>query len=89
MKEKGKYMEEMNFEETMEKLEQIANTLEKGDLSLEESLVKFHHTLLLLKILVTLQILVRLFHTLFLSLLLIPLLLLSVNLASLLLLLFF
>ena len=30
-------MEEMNFEETMEKLEQIANTLEKGDLSLEES----------------------------------------------------
>lgn len=42
-------MEEMNFEETMEMLEQIANTLEKGDLSLEESLVKFEEGMKLSK----------------------------------------
>lgn len=42
-------MEEMNFEETMEKLEQIANTLEKGDLSLEESLTKFEEGMKLSK----------------------------------------
>lgn len=34
-------MEEMNFEESMEKLEKIANELEKGELSLEQSLEKF------------------------------------------------
>ena len=42
-------MEEMKFEETMEKLEQIANTLEKGDLSLEESLIKFEEGMKLSK----------------------------------------
>lgn len=42
-------MEEMNFEETMEKLEQIATTLEKGDLSLEESLVQFEEGMKLSK----------------------------------------
>lgn len=34
-------MEEMNFEETMVKLEQIAGELEKGDLNLDESVKKF------------------------------------------------
>lgn len=34
-------MEEMNFEETMVKLEQIATELEKGDLNLDESVKKF------------------------------------------------
>ena len=34
-------MEEMNFEETMVKLEQIASDLEKGDLNLDESVKKF------------------------------------------------
>lgn len=42
-------MEEMNFEEIMEKLEQIATTLEKGDLSLEESLVQFEEGMKLSK----------------------------------------
>lgn len=42
-------MEEMNFEETMEKLEQIATTLEKGDLSLEESLMQFEEGMKLSK----------------------------------------
>ena len=32
---------EINFEEGMEKLEQIANELEKGDLDLDESVKKF------------------------------------------------
>ena len=32
---------EINFEESMKKLEQIANELEKGDLSLDESVKKF------------------------------------------------
>ena len=31
----------MNFEESIKKLEQIANDLEKGDLNLEESVKKF------------------------------------------------
>ncbi len=39
----------MNFEETMEKLEQIANKLEKGDLSLEESLSEFEEGMKLSK----------------------------------------
>lgn len=34
-------MKDMNFEESMEKLEQIASELENGNLSLEESLKKF------------------------------------------------
>lgn len=34
-------MENINFEESMKKLEQIAEELEKGDLNLEESLTKF------------------------------------------------
>ncbi len=34
-------MSEMNFEESIIKLEEIANELENGDLSLEESLTKF------------------------------------------------
>ena len=33
-------MKDMNFEESMEKLEQIASELENGNLSLEESLKK-------------------------------------------------
>ena len=32
---------ELSFEEGMEKLEQIANELEKGDLNLDESVKKF------------------------------------------------
>lgn len=32
---------ELNFEETMQKLEEIANCLEKGNLNLEESVSKF------------------------------------------------
>ena len=34
-------MKEVKFEEKMKKLETIANELEKGDLSLEESVSKF------------------------------------------------
>ena len=34
-------MEKVNFEESIEKLENIAIELEKGELSLEESLTKF------------------------------------------------
>lgn len=34
-------MKELKFEEAMQKLELIANDLEKGDLSLEESVAKF------------------------------------------------
>ena len=34
-------MKEINFEEAMKKLETIANELENGDLSLEESVSKF------------------------------------------------
>ena len=33
--------EKINFEETMKELENIANQLEKGDLSLDESVKKF------------------------------------------------
>lgn len=39
----------MNFEESMEKLEQIANELEKGELNLEESLSKFEEGMKLSK----------------------------------------
>lgn len=42
-------MEEMNFEESMGKLEQIASQLEKGDLTLEESLIKFEEGMKLSK----------------------------------------
>lgn len=42
-------MENMNFEESMEKLEQIATELEKGELSLEESLIKFEEGMQLSK----------------------------------------
>ena len=34
-------MKQQNFEETMKQLEQIATELEKGDLSLEQSVEKF------------------------------------------------
>ena len=34
-------MKELKFEEAMKQLEDIANDLEKGDLSLEESVIKF------------------------------------------------
>lgn len=34
-------MKELKFEEAMQELETIANDLEKGDLSLEESVAKF------------------------------------------------
>lgn len=42
-------MEEINFEESIEKLEEIAGQLEKGDLSLEESLKKFEEGMKLSK----------------------------------------
>ena len=42
-------MEEMNFEESMDKLEEIANELENGNLNLEESLVKFEECMKLSK----------------------------------------
>lgn len=42
-------MEEMNFEEAMEALEKIATELEKGDLSLEESVTKFEEGIALSK----------------------------------------
>lgn len=42
-------MENMNFEESMEKLEKIASDLEKGDLNLEESLSKFEEGMKLSK----------------------------------------
>ena len=42
-------MEEMNFEESMDKLEEIANELENGKLNLEESLVKFEECMKLSK----------------------------------------
>ena len=34
-------MEDMNFEEAMKKLEEIANELENGELNLEDSIKKF------------------------------------------------
>ena len=43
MSEKGK------FEESIEKLEQIANELEKGDLNLDESVSKFEEGMKLSK----------------------------------------
>lgn len=42
-------MENMSFEESMEKLEEIANELETGKLNLEESLVKFEEGMKLSK----------------------------------------
>ena len=42
-------MEELNFEESMKKLEEIANELEKGNLSLDESVNKFEEGLKLSK----------------------------------------
>ena len=39
----------MNFEESMQKLEEIAVELEKGDLNLEESLIKFEEGMKLSK----------------------------------------
>lgn len=42
-------MKEESFEESIEKLENIANDLEKGDLSLEESLAKFEEGMKLSK----------------------------------------
>lgn len=42
-------MENMNFEESMQKLEEIAVELEKGDLNLEESLIKFEEGMKLSK----------------------------------------
>ena len=42
-------MEEINFEEAMKKLEQITAALEKGDLSLDESVKKFEEGIKLSK----------------------------------------
>lgn len=42
-------MKELKFEEAMQKLETIANDLEKGDLSLEESVTKFEEGMKLSK----------------------------------------
>lgn len=42
-------MKEIKFEEAMNELETIANTLEKGDLSLEESVSKFEEGMKLAK----------------------------------------
>lgn len=42
-------MKEVNFEETMKELEEIATELEKGNLSLEESVSKFEEGMRLSK----------------------------------------
>lgn len=42
-------MKELKFEEAMQKLETIASDLEKGDLSLEESVTKFEEGMKLSK----------------------------------------
>lgn len=42
-------MKELNFEEAMKELETIANDLEKGELSLEESVTKFEEGMKLSK----------------------------------------
>lgn len=42
-------MENINYEEAMEKLEKIADELEKGDLNLEESINKFEEGMKLSK----------------------------------------
>lgn len=42
-------MKELNFEKAMQELETIANDLEKGDLSLEESVAKFEEGMKLSK----------------------------------------
>ena len=41
--------QEVNFEETIKKLETIANELEKGDLNLDESVAKFEEGMKLSK----------------------------------------
>lgn len=42
-------VKELKFEEAMQELEKIANDLEKGDLSLEESVTKFEEGMKLSK----------------------------------------
>lgn len=42
-------MKELKFEDAMKELEEIANDLEKGDLSLEESVAKFEEGMKLSK----------------------------------------
>lgn len=42
-------MEDIKFEDAMQELEKIANELEKGDLSLEESVTKFEEGIKLSK----------------------------------------
>ncbi len=42
-------MEEINFEDAMKKLEEITSELEKGDLSLDESVKKFEEGIKLSK----------------------------------------
>lgn len=42
-------MKEMNFEESMQKLEEIAKELESGDLDLEASMTKFEEGMKLSK----------------------------------------
>ena len=42
-------MADLNFEETMKKLEEIATELETGDLSLEDSVTKFEEGIRLSK----------------------------------------
>ena len=42
-------MKEIKFEDAMQELEKIANELEKGELSLEESVVKFEEGMKLSK----------------------------------------
>ncbi len=46
---KGGIMEEINFEDAMKKLEEITSELEKGDLSLDESVKKFEEGIKLSK----------------------------------------
>ena len=42
-------MKEVNFEEALEKLEEIVGGLERGDISLEESLAKYEEGVKLVK----------------------------------------
>lgn len=41
--------EEFNFEESIEKLENIVSQLEKGDISLDEATEKFNESMVLVK----------------------------------------
>lgn len=43
-------MKEMSFEEAMKKIEAVVNELEKGDLSLEESLKRFEEAVKLARV---------------------------------------